>query len=492
MKATRKFPGMSMLARLLAVCALASMWPGVATAGGSGPALRGGGVATLHVGAGDQVTSRHVDLSIGRSLIVELPRDAKEVFVANPKIANAVVRSTRKVFIIGMENGATSVFVMDADGRQIAALEVIVGRDLNALRQTLRTALPASRIEVRPAGDSILLTGNVASAAEAQQAVDIANAFVGVSGGLFSSTKGAVVNSLTIKGRDQVMLRVTVAEVSRVVLKQLGVDLSGSWGAFNFDSINPFPLQRQILSSTMAEGTLGSGRDTLKGTLRAFERAGVSRVLAEPTLTAISGETAKFTAGGEIPIPKSQDCTNDALGRRNCTIGIDFKPFGVTLTFTPLVLSENRISMRVNTEVTELDYENQIRFDVVNVPATRVRKSDTTVELASGAVMMTAGLIQQTSNQVINGLPGLMNLPILGSLFRSRDYQRKETELMILVSPFIAKPMDAGQVKKPDDGFVEANDAQTVLLGRLNKLYGPVGAPLPAAAYKGRFGFITD
>ncbi len=489
MKAPHTTPVERGLSRLLpALCAVVLAWPGPAAANGDG-APRPGNTPVIHVGASDEAMSRHVDLSIGRSLIIDLPRDAKEVFVANPKIANAVVRSTRKVFIIGMENGATSVFVMDADGRQIAALEVIVGRDLNALRQTLRTALPAARVEVRPAGDSILLTGNVASAAEAQQAVDIANAFVGVSGGLFSSTKGGVVNSLTIKGRDQVMLRVTVAEVSRTVLKQLGVDVTGSWSAFNFASLNPFPVQQQILSDTFARGAFDAGGGSVSATLRAFERAGVSRVLAEPTLTAISGETAKFTAGGEVPIPKSENC--DVTTNR-CTVGVEHKPFGVALTFTPLVLSENRISMRVNTEVTELDYENQIRFTNINVPAFRVRKSDTTIELPSGAVMMTAGLIQQTSNQMINGLPGLMNLPILGTLFRSRDYQRRETELMILVTPFIAKPMEAAQVKRPDDGFVEADDAQTVLLGRLNKLYGVAGAPPPGKVYKGKFGFITD
>jgi pilus assembly protein CpaC len=489
MKAPRNTPVMRRLKRLLsAFFALALMWPVFAVANGGGGAVRPGTGSVIHVGPSDEVMPRNVDLSIGRSLIIDLPRDAKEVFVANPKIANAVVRSTRKVFIIGMENGATSVFVMDAEGRQIAALEVIVGRDLNALRQTLRTALPAARVEVRPAGDSILLTGSVASAAEAQQAVDIANAFVGV-GGLFGSTKGAVVNSLTIRGRDQVMLRVTVAEVSRAVLKQLGVDVTGSWSAFNFASINPFPLQSQVLSDSFARGTLDAGGGSMSATLRAFERAGVSRVLAEPTLTAISGETAKFTAGGEIPIPKSEGC--DAITNR-CTVGVEHRPFGVTLTFTPLVLSENRISMRVNTEVTEIDYENQIRFTNANVPAFRVRKSDTTVELPSGAVMMTAGLIQQTSSQMVNGLPGLMNLPILGTLFRSRDYQRRETELMILVTPLIAKPMDAAQVKRPDDGFVDADDAQTILLGRLNKLYGAAGAPLPGKAYKGKFGFITD
>ncbi len=483
-------PGVCCLSWLVAaVCALASV--ASALANGDGVARgAGSGMPVVHVGVNDQVTARQIDLSIGRSMIIDLPRDAKEVFVANPKIANAVVRSTRKVFLIGMENGATSVFVMDAEGRQIAALEVIVGRDLNALRQTLRAALPSAPIEVRPAGDSILLTGLVASAAEAQQAVDIASAFVGVSGA-GPGAKGAVVNSLTIKGKDQVMLRVTVAEVSRAVLKQLGVDVTGNWSALDFASINPFPLQRGVVADTL-RSTVNGGGGSVSATLRAFERAGVSRILAEPTLTAISGETAKFTAGGEIPLPKSQDCSTDLFGRRSCQIGVEFKPFGVTLTFTPLVLSENRISMRVSTEVTELDYENTIRIEVVSIPATRVRKSETTVELPSGAVMMTAGLIQQTSNQAINGLPGLMNLPILGTLFRSRDYQRKETELMILVTPYIAKPMDAAQARRPDDGFVDADDAQSVLLGRLNKLYGVAGAPMPAKSFKGKFGFITD
>ena len=481
---------------LAAVVALGCVMAAPARANGVG-APRAAAAPIVQVGGNEHAVARQLDMSIGKSVIIDLPRDAKEVFVANPKVANAIVRSTRKIFVIGMDNGATSIFVMDADGRQIAAIEVTVGRDLAALRNTLRVALPAAHVEVRPAGDSILLTGMVASAAEAQQAVDIANAFVGVSGGLFGATKGAVVNSLTIKGRDQVMLRVTVAEVSRNVLKQLGVDISGSWSAFDLSSVNPFPLQRQILSNTLLPNDanvatgINSGNFNAQATLRAFERAGVSRIIAEPTLTAISGETAKFTAGGEVPIPKSQDCATDTVGRRTCTIGVEHKPFGVTLTFTPLVLSENRISMRVNTEVTELDFENTIRFDVVNIPAFRVRKSDTTVELPSGAVMMTAGLIQQASSQVINGLPGLMNLPVLGTLFRSRDYQRKETELMILVSPFVAKPMEAAQVKRPDDGFVEPDDAQTVLLGRLNKLYGAAGA-LPSKAYKGNFGFITD
>ena len=454
--------------------------------------------SSLAIGSNEAV-GRRLDLSIGRSLIIDLPRDAKEVFVANPKVANAVVRSTRKVFVIGMDNGATSIFVMDAEGRQIAALEVNVGRDLNVLTQTLRTAMPQAQVAVRPAGDSVLLTGSVASASEAQQAVDIANAFVGLSG---NAARGAVINALTIRSRDQVMLQVTVVEVARTVLKQFGINTSGSWstlgaadlraplfGGDNFAVINPFSVNPTANQGTVLSGTFSRGGFTARATLQAFERAGVSRVLAEPTLTAISGETAKFTAGGEIPIPKSESCNESGF---RCTIGVEYKPYGVTLNFTPIVLAEGRISLRVATEVTEVDQDTQLQIGRISVPAMKVRKSETTVELPSGSVMMTAGLIQQTNKQAINGVPGLLNLPVLGALFRSRDYQRQETELMIMVTPLIAKPMEAGQAARPDDGFVDSHDGQAILLGRLNRLYGVAGAAPAKAKIKGRYGFIND
>jgi pilus assembly protein CpaC len=449
------------------------------------------------IGAADQAFSRKVDLSIGRSLIIDLPRDAKEVFVANPKVANAVVRSTRKVFVIGIDNGATSIFVMDAEGRQIAALEVNVGRDLNVLRQTLQTAMPQAQAEVRAAGDSVLLTGTVASASDAQQAVDIANAFVGLSGSAGGPTRGAVINALTIRGRDQVMLKVTVVEVARTVLKQFGISTSGNWstlgdaGGPNFQNISPFPINPAANPGNLLSASITRGGFSATATLQAFERAGVSRVLAEPNLTAISGESAKFTAGGEIPIPKSEDC-GVVAGIRNCSIGVEYKPYGVTLSFTPVVLSENRISLRVATEVTEVDAENQIRIGNIAVPGMKVRKSETTVELPSGAVMMTAGLIQQAGSQAISGVPGLINLPILGTLFRSRDYQRKETELMIMVTPYIAQPMNPAQVARPDDGFVDSHDGQALLLGRLNRLYGVARAAPVKVKVKGQYGFIVD
>lgn len=453
-----------------------------------------GAAPVLNVGASEHAISRRLDLSIGRSLIVELPRDAKEVFVANPKVANAVVRSARKLFVIGMADGSTSMFVMDAEGRQITALEIEVGRDLNVLRQTLRSAMPQAQIQVKPAGNSILLVGNVASASEATQAMDIANAFVGISGEGTNATKGAVINSLTIRGRDQVMVKVVVSEVSRKAIKQLGINSTGEWklGKFSITpSIDtPFSLQPQQLAATAIGAGVGNSTNF---TLRALERAGLSRVLAEPTVTAISGESAKFTAGGEVPIPNGYTCDTSA----RCVLNITYKPIGVSLNFTPIVMSEGKISMRIATEVTELDFENQLRLNptestAVNAPGFRVRKSDTTVELPSGGTLATAGLIQRVSRQAINGLPGLMNIPIIGTLFRSRDYQRDETELMIAVTPYIVKPVDPGQLNRPDDGFVEAHDAQTVLMGRLNKIYGTTsGGPVPQA-YRGRVGFIAD
>jgi pilus assembly protein CpaC len=473
---------------LSAALVLALAGPAFAQATGQAP--------VLNVGTSEHAISRKLDLSIGRSLIVELPRDAKEVFVANPKVANAVVRSARKLFIIGIADGSTSMFVIDGEGRQITALEIEVGRDLNVLRQTLRSAMPSAQIEVKPAGNSILLVGNVANASEATQAVDIANAFVGTTAGLFSSSKGAVINSLTIRGRDQVMVKVVVSEVSRKAIKQLGINSTGEWKLGNFSIMptldNPLPLQPQALAATAV--TAGIGNST-NFTLRALERAGLSRVLAEPTVTAISGESAKFTAGGEVPVPSGYSCDGTGL----CTLGIQYRPIGVALNFTPIVLSGNKISMRIATEVTELDFENQLRLSdtrnssqqVVNAPAFRVRKSDTTVELPSGGTLATAGLIQRVSKQSLNGFPGLMNLPVIGVLFRSRDYQREETELLITATPYIAKPMEPNQVQRPDDGFVDAHDAQAVLLGRLNKIYGTGGGPAPQA-YKGRVGFIAD
>ncbi len=458
----------------------------------------------MNTGPGDQVMARSIEMGVGRSIVVDLPRDAKEVFVANPAIANAVVRSARKLFIIGVAAGATSIMAMDSEGRQIAALEMQIGREPGLLQRTLKTALPNADVRAVSIGDSIVLTGTVENVLEAQKAIDIANGFVGRSAIAGAAIEGKVINSMSIRGRDQVMLKVTVAEMNRQMLKQLGVRLDGSWeiagkiigGSIGAASGSLLGVGAGNLASTTGlipnyNQAVGVGPGQA-ARLNALERHGIMRTLAEPTLTAVSGETAKFMAGGEIPVPVSEDSVPGGGSR----ISFTYKPYGVLLNFTPTVLSEGRISLSVTTEVTDVDESSansrQVGASGLRMPAFRNRKAYTTIELPSGGSLVTAGLIQQTSRQAVNGLPGLMNLPVIGSLFRSRDFFREETELMIMVTPYIAKASNQRELSRPDDGFRDAADSSAILLGRVNKVFGAAGNPLPPTQYRGKVGFIHD
>ncbi len=456
---------------------------------------------TLRVSSANPSVPQKLNLGIGKSIVVELPRDAKEVFVANPKVANAVVRSTRKVFLIAIGDGATSVFVMDAQGAQIANLEILVGRDMNKLRRTLKIAMPNSAISVTSVENTVILTGEVASALEAQQAADIAKGFVGSQDAAGKDMKGEVINSLTVRAKDQVMVKVTIAEIRRDIIKQLGMDITGTnWQLFKTPTnfLLDFPATNgtsQPVASTLFN--LGNpGVSKTAASIKALERDGVARVLAEPTLTAISGEASKFTAGGTYPVPSSIPTCSTNGGQQVCTIGIEFKPYGVTLGFTPVVLSTGRISMRITTEVTDIDFENTFQFSSsgtsLNVPGTRTRQAESTVELPSGGAIAMAGLIQQEVIAHLNGLPGLMKLPILGALFRSHDYQRNETELVIIATPYIVKPVAPSDIARPDDNFVDPTDAQSLLLGKLNKIYGVAGSNGLPSGYRGQVGFIHD
>ncbi len=464
------------------------------------------------------VTPRRIAMGVGKSVIIDLTQDAAEIFVANPKVANAVVRSPRKLYVIGVDAGQTSVFALDQQGRQIAALELSIGRDVGELQQILRAAMPAAAITARTVNDTIILTGVVDSIEDAQRAGDIAKGFVqqaygggsptaagapGAQGAQGASADGRVVNVLTIRGRDQVMLKVTVAEVQRDIAKQLGIttsSLTASWGTFT--QFNPFAINGVIASGggvgyppapfpNTTALTAHNPSSSLTATLQAFERYGVSRILAEPTVTAVSGESAKLTVGGEIPIPTAATCTLTG-GIGGCNIGTEFKPYGVTLRFTPVVLAEGRILLHLATEVTEIDFQNSFLISGTNVPAFLTRKNETSVEIPSGGSIASAGLLQTRSQQVINGLPGLLDLPILGALFRSNDYKKQETELMIIVTPYIVKPVKPDEIARPTDGFADASDPQTWLLGRVNQLYATPGNPEAIKDYKGPVGFIQD
>ena len=454
---------------------------------------------TIVISASD-VSSRSVALGINKSVVIDFPRDIKDVLVANPKIANAVIRSARRAYVIGVDVGQTNVFFFDADGKQMAGLDIAVTRSLNGIRAAIKQLLPDADIRVEGIGDAVMLTGYVSSPAEAQQAFDIASRLVGSASSETAATGTKVFNAIVVRGRDQIMLKVTVAEVERDLIKQLGINLSGSlnYGSavVNFNNTNPFTAYGQSLSGSSVSG----GWKGLTGTLQAMEQAGVIRTLAEPNLTAISGETATFLAGGEVPILNGYSCSVAAPGTtaQACQPSITFKQFGVSLNFTPVVLSEGRISLKVMTEVSDLSSQNALTItepgttNTATVPSIRTRRAQTTVEIPSGGSLAMAGMIQNSTKHNVNGFPGLMELPILGQLFKSNDYINQATELMVLVTPYVVHAVAQKDLSRPDDGFADPSDPAQWLLGRFNRIYGVGGVPDPPDNYRGKYGFILD
>jgi pilus assembly protein CpaC len=492
----------------LAICVAAAL---VAIAPAS-TARASDGDDFARMGAISDAASQPLQLGVGQSVIRDLPEDAGEIYVGDPNVANAIVRTAKRIYISGVANGHTSIFALAKDGRRIAFFQVSVGRAIGELTSLLNVAIPGNDIRVRTVENTIILTGSVASAEEAQKALDIASGFVndspvssgsgasnsnsnGSSGGggapsaaagkSPTSPQGKVVNALTIRGADQVSLRVTIAEIRRDIVKQLGVNLSGTGPNGSFALDPPFAINGAVATS---EATLNwfKGSGSLSANLQAFERQGVAHTLAEPTVTAVSGETAKFLAGGTIPILNNVQCNP------TCQYGFIQQPYGVTLNFTPVVLSPGRIQLRIATEVTDIDCAKQITFSGLSIPGFRTRNNTTTVELPSGGSIASAGLISTQTEQAINGLPALMNLPVLGALFRSRDYQRSETELLVVVTPFIAHAIDPSQVVRPDQNFQDASDPQTWFLGRVNRIYSTSQSLQPMPGYAGKIGFITQ
>jgi len=443
--------------------------------------------------ANGQMNARFLSLGVGKSIVIDLPRDIKDVLVADPKIANAVVRSAQRAYIIGAAVGQTNIVFFDAAGQQIAAYDIAVKRDLNGVRAALRQIVPNSDIQIDGIGDGVVLSGSAATPIEAQQAADLAGRLVGA--------PDKVVNSIVVRGRDQVMLKVTLAEVRRDIIKQLGIDLNANLNygtaVVNFANANPFTAFGHSLTGNTLTTSFGSP-PSVQATLRAMESAGVIRTLAEPNVTAVSGESATFIAGGEFPIPAGYSCDPTT---HVCTTQITFKRFGISLNFTPVVLTEGRISLRVMSEVSELSNDNSLTLNQavtastvnsVTIPSIRTRRAETTLEIPSGGAMAMAGLIADQTKQAINGFPGLMQLPILGTLFRSRDYVNSQTELMILVTPYVVRSVAQKDLSRPDDGFAAPPDPQAELLGNINRIYGVPGRVDPARNYRGTYGFITD
>ena len=432
-----------------------------------------------------------ITLSVGTGRLVRLPANMADVFVANDGIADVQVRAANQIYIFGKAGGQTSVYATDRAGRIIYSANVRVGQNLASVNDMLELAMPEANIQATPMSGLILLTGTVAQPADAEEAERLVQAFVGA--------ETQVVSRLRTATPQQVMLKVTIAEVSRSLVRNVGTNLltrdqSGGFlfgvGRGNPGTINvaqgpadpltgvvPQTVTGATFNNPAGATTLGAfgrlfGLDVL-GTTNLSETNGLITILAEPTLTSLSGETASFLAGGEFPIPISQGLGN---------VTVEYRQFGVGLAFTPFVLENGRISMRVRPEVSELSSAGSIEFNGFDVPSLTIRRAETTVELGSGQSLVIAGLMRNVGNNSVDRAPFLGNLPILGALFRSNSFRRDETELVIVVTPYLVQPVSANQIALPTDGFRTAGDAQRLLVGQEDDSRSGERRPMPTAA----------
>ena len=429
-----------------------------------------------------------VRIGLNKSIVIRLPAKAHDVIVGNPEIVDAVVRSKNTAYLFARSVGQTNIFFFDESGQQILNLDLEVTVDVTALRNLLQRSIPGTKITADSVNNSIVLGGTAPNAAEAKLAEDLARKFITRVVAFLPSDSGdssGIINTIKITGEDQVMLKVRIVEVQRSVLKQFGVDLQALFSvgkfAFNLASLTQVGgAIDAITPNTGYKGVYTSGATSIGAVIRAMEQDGVLKTLAEPNLTAVSGQSAKFHAGGEIPYRTCDTATNIT----DCTI--TFRDFGVSLGFTPVVLSEGRINLKVSTEVSEI-----AALTIGGFPTLDTRSAETVIELPSGGSMMLAGLIKDTTRQLVDGTPGLKKLPVLGALFRSRDYTSNQTELVVIVTPYLVGSVAEKELATPADRLNTPTDRQTILLGRLNKVYGTAGQN-PDGVYHGNVGFIVE
>jgi pilus assembly protein CpaC len=430
-------------------------------------------------------------LSRNTGTLVRLSEPMSDVFVANDSIADVQVRSSTQLYVFGKGAGETTIYATSKGGRVVYAANVRVGNNLSSVGEMLHLAMPDASIQATPMNNLVLLTGTVADPGDVAEAQRLTQAYVG------EGTQ--VVTRLRSATPLQVMLKVRIAEINRSMVKKVGVNLlnrdvgtghlfgigQGNPGTINvvkgpadpITGVTPSTVTGVTFNNLVGGTTLGLfgrifGTDLL-GTLDLMQNDGFVTTLAEPTLTALSGETASFLAGGEFPIPVSQ-----GLG----SVSIEYKQYGVGLAFTPIVLADGRISMRVRPEVSELSDAGSVKLNGFIVPALTTRRAETTVELGSGQSFMLAGLLQNRNNNSISKAPFLGDLPILGALFRSTSYQRNETELVIIVTPYLVRPV-SGQLAVPTQGYRAPTDAQQILGGQVfTGVSGPAAAAPPVAA----------
>ncbi|MEP3630682.1 MAG: type II and III secretion system protein family protein [Hyphomicrobiales bacterium] len=502
-----RFARMSVLPLLAAVVALTTLQTG-AIAADKKNSLQV--IRTNTVGA-----TKNVSLGLDKSLVVELPRDVRDVLVANPEIADAIVRTARKIFLIGNQVGQTNIFMFDKAGNTVLSLNLAVERDILPLADLIEKYVPGSDVTVEIVNDNIVLTGSVPNPISARRVSDLAQAFVSggeATTGQFTQTavsgqnggdsaisnpdgqgrqQSQIINLLKIEGEDQVHLKVVVAEIKRSVLKQLGINLQAIR-----NGVESFDISRQAVAGAVGAFQAGglnaefqsvSGNTGFGASVQALERANVLRTLAEPTLTAQSGREATFLAGGEVNLPTSSSIDDNG----NVAITTTARTVGVSLSFTPVVQSAERISITLNTEVSAVDpTQSDAGAGGVTFPGVSIRRASSTIELPSGGTMIVGGLLKDDLRRTSSGLPYLKNLPVLGPLFGSSGFTRNETELVIMATPYLVRPTARKNLARPDKNFATPSDTGTFLFNQINRIYG--GKTGANGKYHGRVGFIYD
>lgn len=415
-------------------------------------------------------------LNVNAGELLRLPSPAAKVFIADPEIADFQAASNQSLLVFGRKPGQTTLYALSANDGVILSRRITVAHDVGQLQELIEQELPTSLVQVRSTPAGIVLSGRVGTSLEADHAQRIAAGFTGA--------PENVINNLDIASPTQVNIRVRVVEMAREVQRRFGFNWESAFNIGNttlgiatgrdifIPGAGAFPRDASLTGSgggSLAGQFLNGRGDLFAGMIDALAQENLITVLAEPNLTALSGETASFIAGGEFPIPVAQD---------EDRITIVFKQFGVVLDFTPTVLSPNRISMRVRPEVSELTEEGAINQGNISIPAITLRRTETTIELASGQSFAIAGLLQDETRSNISKFPGLGDIPILGTLFQSESFQRNETELVIIATAYLVQPTSTGDYADPVAGFEPPTDVERILSGKLARVSGKAPADL--------------
>jgi len=413
-------------------------------------------------------------LEAGKGTLIRLPRPAATVFIANPDVADVQVKSPSMIYVNARTPGETVLYAVDADDNVLLNAPIRVEHDVSRLRESLHALIPGENVAVESVDGSLVLKGNVSTALRAEKANALATSIA-------NEAKGKVVNQLSVATPNQVNLRVKIAEVSRTVLKAFGVNWSKSIGDTQFNTSNPV-TGRQIASRNTITFGFGAPGSRIEAQVDALAQEGLLTILAEPNLTATNGQPASFLAGGEFPVPVAGSAANGIA-----TITVAFKEFGIRLDFTPTIMDAQHVSLRVRPEVSELTNTGAVSVPItanntVTIPALTVRRAETTLELGSGESFALGGLLSHSLEQDISKVPGLGDIPILGQLFRSSRFQKGETELVIIVTPYLVKPAPTvASLQSPTDGFVTPHDVQTIINGATYRQTLPAGEKVRVA-----------